>query len=244
MDRRILLIVAAAVLLLGGGAAGYFLRPAGVATELYRGLQDENARLNDTLTALQAEAETLRSQNDQLTQERAQLQEQLAALTEQVDELKSEVSVLRGQNSDLTAQLEAAQVQATMMTQLRNFFSSPSPFEPSPPGTVFRLFEDGSGLFLQFDAEPEQAGQLRYLGTMVPGRFCADETYAALVAQGYVHFRALSAPSEATAAGGRPGEQGYWMRFIALDRLEMPWGTVEPGIDRSYRPTEPPSCEG
>lgn len=217
-----------------GGLAGYALKPAGVDPKAYQQVVAARDALETRLPPLEEALRVTEAQRDAL-------ERTLQALQAQVDDLKSEVSVLRGKESDLRAQLESAAADVTLMGQLRAFFNAPSPFEPAPPATLFHLLADGSGLFLQFDPEADPP-RLRYLGMMVPGRFCRDANYEVLVARGYVHFRARRAPSEATAAGGRPGEEGYWMRFIALDAFEMPWGLVQPGLDLNHQPTAPPDC--
>jgi len=236
------MIVGAVALLLIGALVGYLLKPSGVAQETYQRLNDQNTRLetrNDELTARVAE---LTEARDALQSRNEELSTRVESLQGELDTLKSQVSVLRGENTDLSSQLESARENAGMAERLLSFFNSEAPFTPAPPATAFRVFGDGSGLFLQFDSSAEGDGSLRYIGTMEPGVFCDNERTRALREQGYVHFRAAEAPSEATAAGGRPGEEGHWMRFVAVQGFEMPWGAVEPGIDFGYRPTDPPAC--
>ncbi len=238
------MIVGAIALLLVGGLAGYLLKPSGVARETYQRLQDQNTRLETESAQRTAQLAELTETRDALQTQNEELSAQVEDLRGELDTLKSQVSVLRGENTDLSSQLESARENAGMAERLLSFFNSESPFTPVPPATAFRVFGDGSGLFLQFDSSAEGDGSLRYIGTMEPGVFCDDERTRALREQGYVHFRAAEAPSEATAAGGRPGEAGHWMRFIAVQGFEMPWGAVEPGIDFGYRPTDPPACSG
>jgi len=234
------MVAGAVALLLAGALLGYLLKPSGVSPETYQRLEEQNTRLESDNEQLTTQVAELAEARDALQTQNEELGAQVEALQGELDTLKSQVSVLRGENSELSSQLERARENAAMAERLLAFFDSGSPFEPAPPATLFRVFADGSGLFLQFDAEGD--GALRYIGSMEPGVFCDNARAQALRKQGYVHFRAAEAPSEATATGGRPGEAGHWMRFVAVQAFEMPWGTVEPGIDFGYRPTDPPDC--
>lgn len=233
--KRSIVIGASIGLLLLGGLGVFLLKPSGVPQQTYDQLVENHAQAQQQLGAIGVERDGLNAQLDQQTQANQTLQDQVGTL-------KSEVTTLRGTVSELSATLKTYELDSQMLAQLRTFFNAASPFNPTPPGMIFHLLRDGTGLFLQFDAPPTQATRLLYLGQMAPGTFCNNEAYARLQVQGYVHFRAMSAPNEPSASGGRPGEVGYWMRFIALDELEMPWGAVPPGVDFNYKPTEPPDC--
>jgi len=234
--RRSIAIGASIGLLVLGGVVAFLLKPSGVPQQTYDQLMGSYTQAQQQSSAIGAERDGLKMQLDQQMQNNQTLQDQVGTL-------KSEVTTLRGTVSELSTTLKTYELDSQMLAQLRTFFNAASPFNPTPPGTVFHMLPDGTGLFLQFDAPPTQATRLLYWGQMVPGTFCNDDGYARLQVQGYVHFRAFSAPNESSASGGRPGEVGYWMRFIALDELEMPWGVVAPGVDFNYKPTEPPTCE-
>lgn len=233
--RRLTAIITCVALVLLGGLVVFLLKPAGVPQETHDQLVQSYDQAQQQLNAVGTERDGLQAQLEQQVQNSQ-------ALQDQVGTLKAEVTTLRGTVSELSATLKSYELDSQMLGQLRAFFDDHSPFNPTPPGTVFHLLPDGTGFFLQFDAPPTQATQLMYLGQMVPGTFCKDDAYARLQVQGYVHFRAVSAPNESSASGGRPGEVGYWMRFIALDDLQMPWGEVGPGLDLQHKPTEPPDC--
>lgn len=232
----------AAVALLLGGVLGFWLKPSGVP-------RDEHDALVVAHSQLQAEAQTLQSNLNTAQQDNATLtataetqKKQLDTLTQQAGTLSQETTQLKGTVAELETQVKSYETDRALLEQLKGFFGQASPFTPAPPATLFHVLEDGSLMFLQLDAPVTQATKLRYLGVGVPGKFCLDATYQTLAKEGYVHFRAQTAPNEATAGGGRPGEQGYWMKFIALGTFEMPWGVVQPGVDFNYRPTPPQPC--
>ncbi len=79
---------------------------------------------------------------------------------------------------------------------------------------------------------------LMYVGIAKRGRFFAEEKPAN---PAYTHFHKLFADSPAAGHGGSPGEDGYWLTHVAVQDLERPWGSVEPGVDFNFMPTEPPA---
>ena len=48
--------------------------------------------------------------------------------------------------------------------------------------------------------------------------------------------------AEAGHGGSTPGEEGYWLKHVAVDEFDMPWGRVKPGIDMKFMPTTAPKC--
>lgn len=240
--KLVYLLVFAVVFLIGGGLAGYFLHPNGVAQETYQDTLNQIEVLTTNANTLEKDLQNVRDARDALQKNLTEVQETQQQQQDEIKVLQAQISSLNGTISEMNISLKTYEVDRTMLVQLREFFSDGSPFTPIPPGMTFHLMEDGSYSFLQFDGPPTQATQLRYIGTMITGVFCDNSTFQTLVKDGFVHFRAMNAPNEAAASGGRPGEAGFWMKFIALGEFEMPWGVVPPGVDKNYAPTVPPTC--
>lgn len=95
-------------------------------------------------------------------------------------------------------------------------------------------------VFLQFDnPDPAQATALRYVGIGVKGVFCAE----AQPDRSFPHFHRYDAPEYAQGHGRDPGDQGYWLSWVAVDSFEARDGRkIAPGIDYEFSPTPPPSC--
>lgn len=99
-----------------------------------------------------------------------------------------------------------------------------------------------SYLFVQFDAfDPAEGNVPLFLGLGVKGVFCAE---AQPDAEGgsFTHFHQPSVADYADGHGGAPGEQGYWLSFVALASFDARGRAVEPGIDYGLSPTPPPAC--
>jgi hypothetical protein len=105
-----------------------------------------------------------------------------------------------------------------------------------------RLYRAVSGdvfVWLQFDkAKPSQARSLRYIGIAKRGVNCSEDRPHA----DFTSFQRLSAASWAKGRGGPKGRAGLWHLALAVDRFQMPWGNVTPGVDRAFARTAAPSC--
>ncbi|MGH2561825.1 MAG: cupredoxin domain-containing protein, partial [Thermomicrobiales bacterium] len=95
-------------------------------------------------------------------------------------------------------------------------------------------------VFLQFDAPTaEEATALRYIGVGVKSVFCA-ETRPDL---SFTHFHKYEAAEYGEGHGSQPGDQGYWLTWVAVDPFEARDGRqVMPGVDYEFSPTPPTSC--
>jgi len=129
--------------------------------------------------------------------------------------------------------------------ELVSTFIQDSPFDPDAPEHLWFDNQDGTYLFLHFDKPLPEATRIIYVGWAVRGRWCAEEQ-----PQGFTHFhRTAKAPAwDAGHGGSKPGEDGYWLKHIAVERFEMPAmmgmsaRTIEPGLDRMFMPTKAPQC--
>jgi hypothetical protein len=107
------------------------------------------------------------------------------------------------------------------------------------PQRLYRAVSGDVLVWLQFDKpKPSQARSLRYIGIAKRGVFCAEDRPHA----DFKTFQQLSAPSWAKGRGGRKGRAGFWHLAVAVDRFQMPWGSVTVGVDRKFAPTPAPSC--
>ncbi len=104
---------------------------------------------------------------------------------------------------------------------------------------LYRWVTGDTLVFLEFDKpNPANARSLRYIGVAQRGRFCADGRSHT----DFTYFHRLKAASYAAGRGGKAGEAGFWHLAVAVDNFRMPWGSVVPGVDRSYNVTAPPAC--
>jgi hypothetical protein len=109
---------------------------------------------------------------------------------------------------------------------------------------VARWVTDTSFAFLQFDRPAAAASKaVAYVGVGVKGTFCA-ETRPDAAGGGFTRFQRSLAPSWTAGAGGRAGDQGYWLSFVAVDQLDVAGRSVPLGIDYRYPGPTPPSCGG
>ena len=95
-------------------------------------------------------------------------------------------------------------------------------------------------VFLQFDAPTaEEATALRYIGVGVKSVFCAETQPD----PSFTHFHKYEAAEYGEGHGSQPGDQGYWLTWVAVDPFEARDGRqVLPGVDYEFSPTPPPDC--
>lgn len=102
---------------------------------------------------------------------------------------------------------------------------------------IYKWVNENVALFLQFDGpNPQTASTLEYAGIIVKGVFCAE----AQPDKAFSHFHRLTAASYNAGHGGKPGEPGYWMTWMATPGLDSP--TRLPGVSYGLFATPPPSC--
>lgn len=123
---------------------------------------------------------------------------------------------------------------------------APKQVEPfRPPMTNHAWFAAGPDrlVFIHYDAEVSKATTILFIGDGVKGRFCAQDQPDG-GKTGYVHFhRAKAAKGEEHGHGGHTGgEEGYWLRHVAVGEFEMMGMRFAPGIALNFMPTPPPRC--
>ena len=104
---------------------------------------------------------------------------------------------------------------------------------------VSKWVNNGTFIFLQFDkARPENATELRYIGIGVRGIFCKSSQPN----PDFTHFHRPDVEAYSQGHGGKPGEEGYWLMWVAVDEFESQSRHIVPGVDEKFSPTEAPDC--
>ncbi len=120
------------------------------------------------------------------------------------------------------------------------------PFQTPLPEHLFLINDDQTVQFLHFDRPVREATRLLYVGYGVKGRWCAEdqERIERAAGTGFTHFhRTARVPTaDAGHGGSKPGEDGYWLKHVAVAEFDMPWGHVTPGTDMNFMPTTAPKC--
>lgn len=130
--------------------------------------------------------------------------------------------------------------------QLVGAFTQDGPFTPDAPDHLWFDNGDGTYLFLHFNAPLAEATGLMFTGWAVAGRWCAEDQPG----PEFTHFHRTARVGawDAGHGGGTPGESGYWLKHIAVQRMEMPAmmgmpaRTITPGTDGMFMPTQAPRC--
>ena len=122
------------------------------------------------------------------------------------------------------------------------------PFKPPMPDHVWMKADPDKVIFLHF-AKPvgEKDNKLIFVGDGVKGMFCAEEQ-PAHGKTGYVHFHSLeTSKGHEMGHGGEKGQQGYWLRHVAVGEFDMQMGTMKmsfkPGVAHNFMATPPPKCK-
>lgn len=106
---------------------------------------------------------------------------------------------------------------------------------------VARWVTDSSFVFLQFDSPSAAAMKaLVYIGVGVKGTFCSETRPDP--GGSFTRFQRYQATDWARGAGGKAGDQGYWLSFVALDQLNVAGRSVPLGVDYRYPSATPPGC--
>lgn len=107
---------------------------------------------------------------------------------------------------------------------------------------VVTMVTDSTFVFVQFDKpKVNDATGVAYLGLGVKGTFCS-ETQPDRTDGSFPVFRQASAPSWASGLGGKPGAAGYWLSYVAADKLTVGTRTVDIGIDYQMPGKPAPPC--
>jgi hypothetical protein len=117
------------------------------------------------------------------------------------------------------------------------------PFNPPMPDHIWMKADQDKLEFLHF-MKPlnEKDNKLIFIGDGIKGKFCAGDQ-PDKGKTGYVHFHSLSAtPGHKHGHGGDKGQEGYWLRHIAVAEFDMMGMHFKPGTAMNFMPTEAPQC--
>src|SRR5215472_2421772 len=106
---------------------------------------------------------------------------------------------------------------------------------------LVKWMSDSTFVFVQLAGPAATSTTVAYLGLGVKGTFCA-ETRPDRDGGSFTRFQRYQAADWAGGARGRAGAQGYWLSFLAVDRLVVGGRTVPIGIDYGYPAPAAPSC--
>jgi hypothetical protein len=107
------------------------------------------------------------------------------------------------------------------------------------PPRAHKWVNENVSIFLQFDRpNPAEATMLRYIGIGVKGVFCAESQPD----KAFTHFHHYDAPKYSEGHGRNPGDQGYWLLWVATEEFDVRDRKVKPGVDYEAFPTPPPTC--
>lgn len=118
------------------------------------------------------------------------------------------------------------------------------PFDPPLKNHLWMKTDQDKMTFFHF-AKPASAkeNKLLFMGDAIKGRFCAEDQPDG-GKTGYVHFHsAQKADGHKHGHGGEKGQEGYWLRHIALGEFEMMNIQFTPGVAHNFKATPAPSCK-
>ncbi|MDP3766357.1 MAG: hypothetical protein Q8R04_07635 [Nanoarchaeota archaeon] len=104
---------------------------------------------------------------------------------------------------------------------------------------ISKWVNNNTFIFLQFDkARPENATKIRYIGIGVRGTFCQSSQPN----PDFTHFHRPNIANYSQGHGGKPGEAGYWLMWVAVDVFDSQGRRITPGVDELFSPTPAPDC--
>jgi hypothetical protein len=127
----------------------------------------------------------------------------------------------------------------TEITSLAVLFNENPLIGGQIPPRAHKWVNENVSIFLQFDRpDPSEATTLRYIGIGVKGVFCAE----AQPDKAFTHFHRYDALKYSEGHGRDPGDQGYWLLWVATDEFDIRGRKIRPGVDYEAFPTPPPKC--
>lgn len=123
-------------------------------------------------------------------------------------------------------------------------------FEPFHPAMRDHLWMDagnGRAVFLHFDLPASDSqSTVIFVGEGIKGRFCAQDQPDG-GKTGFVHFHRSHTPEgekgmAAQGHGGKTGEEGYWLKHIAIGEFDMMGMRFKKGTAMNFMPTPAPQC--
>lgn len=121
------------------------------------------------------------------------------------------------------------------------------PFQPPMPDHLWYKFADGPAIFVHFSKPvTDPKATVIFVGEGIKGRFCLENQPDG-GKTGFIHFHRLRAPEGAKGVavhghGGNPGEEGYWLKHIAVAEFDMMGMHFKPGVAMNFMPTPAPKC--
>ncbi len=116
------------------------------------------------------------------------------------------------------------------------------PFEPGMSNHLWMKASEAYATFLHFHKSvAEHDAKLIFMGDAIKGRFCAEDQ-PEQGHTGFVHFHRLSTPEGAMSHGGEPGEDGWWLRHVAVRHTTVMNTSIAPGLTMQFKPTKAPRC--
>lgn len=95
------------------------------------------------------------------------------------------------------------------------------PIHPNPPNHLWLDEGNGQVQFMMFDKPvSDPTAVLQWVGQGIKGRFCA-ESQPDGGKTGYLHFHRINTPAGDTSMSGPKGEEGYWLKHVAVGEFEM-----------------------
>ena len=114
---------------------------------------------------------------------------------------------------------------------------------PNVPAHISHWVTEETFVFLHFNnPDVTEADDLIYYGIGTRGEFADADRPNGHEEEGedFTHFHKWHADGWEAGHGGAEGMHGYWLVHHAVRPLDMEWGDVQVGVDRSFMPTEPP----
>ena len=96
------------------------------------------------------------------------------------------------------------------------------PVHPNPPNHLWLDEGNGRVQFMMFDKPvSDPTAVLQFVGAGIKGRFCA-ESQPDRGKTGFNHFHRTHTPATGdTSMHGAKGEEGYWLKHVAVAEFEM-----------------------
>ena len=118
------------------------------------------------------------------------------------------------------------------------------PVHPNPPDHLWLDEGNGRVLFLMFDKPvSDSTAVLQFVGEGIKGRFCV-ESQPDRGKTGYNHFHRSHTPATGdTSMSGPKGEEGYWLKHVAVGNFEVQHSHHHPGTVRDTPQPLTPTCK-
>lgn len=121
------------------------------------------------------------------------------------------------------------------------------PFHPAMPDHLWMDAGNGHAVFFHFSKPvSDPSATVIFVGEGIKGKFCAEDQPDG-GKTGFVHFHRAHTPEGETGMaahghGGGKGEEGYWLKHIAVGNFEMMGMKFSPGTAMNFMPTAAPKC--